>query len=112
MSLPSKAVERGWTVEDIEFLLDKIESKGPLLVAGTALEIPTIHSIRGARHCGFGFFKAEVEGIEVHFDAGGAMQRTPSGQGWTPLNAKEYGAEVPQSIFNEAEVVATLESYL
>lgn len=113
MSLPQKAIEYGWTIEDVEFLLNTIDDIGPVLVGGSGsyLGIPTIHDIKGARHLGYGFFEAEVEGVKVSFDAGGAMMRTPSGRGWTALRGP-YGVEIPASIWNEEEVVATLESYL
>jgi hypothetical protein len=76
----------GWTLDDIRFLLNVLE-EGPILVAVTELGIPTIHSNFGAEvvHCGFGLMKVEGLGYKLTFDAGGAMQRTPSGNGWTRL---------------------------
>jgi hypothetical protein len=78
---------QGWTPEDIRFLLGAL-ANGPLLVADTNLGIPTIHSSFGAEvvHCGFGLMRVRTASYELHFDAGGAMQRTPSGKGWTRLS--------------------------
>jgi hypothetical protein len=77
----------GWTQEDIRFLLGELEH-GPLLVADTRLGIPTIHSPFGAEvvHCGFGLMCVRTDAFTLHFDAGGAMARTPSGKGWTRLS--------------------------
>jgi len=73
-----------WTREDLEYLLAELD-KGPLAVADPSLGVPTIHEIRGARHLGYGYFLAETPDYKVSFDAGGAMSRTPSGNGWTRL---------------------------
>lgn len=79
----------GWAVEDIRFLLGILES-APILVADTKLGIPTIHDDFGAevQHCGFGVMKVAGPGYELIFDAGGAMERTPSGKGWTRLDIR------------------------
>ena len=76
----------GWTEEDVRFLLNVLE-EGPILVADTKLGIPTIHNNFGAEveHCGFGLMEVKGDGYGLSFDAGGAMQRTPSGKGWTRL---------------------------
>ena len=76
----------GWTEEDVRFLLNVLE-EGPILVADTNLGIPTIHSNFGAEveHRGFGLMEVKGDGYGLSFDAGGAMQRTPSGKGWTRL---------------------------
>ena len=76
----------GWTEEDVRFLLNALE-EGPILVADTNLGIPTIHSDFGAEveHRGFGLMEVKGGGYGLSFDAGGAMQRTPSGKGWTRL---------------------------
>ena len=73
-------------MEDVHFLVGELD-KGPLLVADTNLGIPTIHSSFGAEvtHCGFGLMRVRTKDYELSFDAGGAMQRTPSGKGWTRL---------------------------
>jgi hypothetical protein len=105
---PAKAVlPEDWTVEDIRFLLEKLET-GPLLVADTKLGIPTIHSHFGAEaeHCGFGLFKVKGAGFTLHFDAGGAMERTPSGKGWTRLQIDG------DFTFDTGAVKAKLEEYL
>ena len=101
------SLPKGWTVEDIRFLLEKL-AEGPLLVADTNLGIPTIHSNFGkeAEHCGFGLFVVKGDGYELDFDAGGAMARTPSGNGWTRLNISgNYH-------FDNEAVKAKLEEYL
>ena len=80
----------GWAVEDIRFLLGILES-APILVADTKLGIPTIHDDFGAevQHCGFGVMKVAGQGYELIFDAGGAMERTPTGKGWTRLDIRK-----------------------
>jgi hypothetical protein len=105
---PAKAaLPEGWTTEDIRFLLEKLEA-GPLLVADTQLGIQTIHSRFGAEavHCGFGLFKVKGAGFTLHFDAGGAMERTPSGKGWTRLQIDG------EFTFDSGAVKAKLEEYL
>jgi Family of unknown function (DUF6876) len=84
---PGPPLPERWTPEDIHFLLDELEN-GPLLVADTTLGIPTIHSAFGAEveHCGFGLMRVRTSAFTLHFDAGGAMARTPSGKGWTRLS--------------------------
>ena len=77
-----KELPEGWTTEDIEYLIGKSEDR-VVLVADTRLGAPTIHEMRGAEHLGFGLFRVREADYELHFDAGGAMQRTPSGKGWT-----------------------------
>jgi hypothetical protein len=83
---PPRALSDGWTGEDIRFLLEKL-AESPILVAQSRLGIPTIHDNFGAetRHMGFGLMQVEGSGYTLRFDAGGAMKRTPSGQGWTKL---------------------------
>lgn len=84
------ALPEGWTEEDLAFLLTQLEL-GPILVADAALGFPTIHDIPNADHLGYGLFRAIGEGYTLYFDGGGAMQRTPSGKGWTPLDVQgEY----------------------
>jgi len=96
----------GWTVEDIAFLLEKLEG-GPILVADTELGIPTIHNTGGRiEHCGFGLMRAEGTGFTLHFDAGSAMKRTPSGKGWTRLKVEG------QYAYDMEGVKATLQAYL
>lgn len=84
---PSQELPASWTVTDIRFLLEILE-ESPILVADHKLGIPTIHDNFGAhtRHLGFGFMQVDGEGYILRFDAGGAMQRTPSGNGWTKLS--------------------------
>ena len=101
----------GWNEEDIRFLLKVLED-GPILVADTHLGIPTIHDDFGAEvvHCGFGVMKAEGPGFKIFFDAGGGMDRTPSGKGWTRLTME---GKIPGTfIYDKAAVRAKLISYL
>jgi hypothetical protein len=86
MKATSPVLPDGWTEEDVRFLLNALE-EGPILVADTNLGIPTIHGNFGAEveHCGFGLMEVKGDGYGLSFDAGGAMQRTPSGKGWTRL---------------------------
>jgi hypothetical protein len=81
-------------------------------VADTHLGIPTIHDDFGAEvvHCGFGVMKAEGPGFKIFFDAGGGMDRTPSGKGWTRLTIE---GKIPGPfIYDEAAVREKLISYL
>ena len=101
----------GWNEEDIRFLLKVLED-GPILVADTHLGIPTIHDDFGAEvvHCGFGVMKAEGPGFKIFFDAGGGMDRTPSGKGWTRLTME---GKIPGPfIYDKAAVRAKLILYL
>ena len=101
----------GWIETDIRFLLKVLED-GPILVADTHLGIPTIHDDFGAEvvHCGFGVMKAEGPGFKIFFDAGGGMERTPSGKGWTRLAVE---GKIPGPfIYDKAAVRAKLISYL
>jgi hypothetical protein len=86
---PSQELPAGWTNTDIRFLLEILE-ESPILVADHKLGIPTIHDNFGAhtRHLGFGFMQVDGDGYTLRFDAGGAMQRTPSGNGWTKLSVE------------------------
>lgn len=79
------ALPEGWTTDDIRHLLDRLEVE-PVLVADVKLDIPTIHDFRGCRHLGFGMFELKTADYTLHWDAGGAMQRTPSGKGYTYLH--------------------------
>ncbi len=82
-----------WTVDDVRFLLNKLDEGVRALVSDTQLGLPTIHSIGGeVEHCGYGLMCLKTPEVELTFDAGGAMQRTPSGQGWSQLrvNRGEY----------------------
>ncbi len=83
---PNPVLPPGWTPEDIAFLLDKLDKGYFVLVADAALGIPTIHSIAGVEHMGYGVFRATTDDYEINFCGGGALERTPSGQGWTAIN--------------------------
>jgi hypothetical protein len=105
------ALPNGWKETDIRFLLKVLED-GPILVADTHLGIPTIHDDIGAEvvHCGFGLMKAEGPGFKIYFDAGGGMERTPSGKGWTRLTIE---GKIPGPfIYDKAAVRDRLISYL
>jgi hypothetical protein len=105
------ALPDSWNEKDIRFLLKVLED-GPILVADTHLGIPTIHDDFGAEvvHCGFGVMKAEGPGFKIFFDAGGGMDRTPSGKGWTRLTME---GKIPGPfIYDKAAVRAKLISYL
>ncbi len=78
-----------WTVEDVRFLLVKLE-EGPVLVADSELGVRTIHDVAGpVEHLGFGLMQARNNSYTVDYDAGGAMEQTPSGQSWTFARVKE-----------------------
>lgn len=78
------------TTDDLQFLLDRLD-EGDVLVASSDFGLPTIHSIPNARHIGFGYFTAEVNGCQVEFEGGGALQRTPNGHGWCFLRQRGDG---------------------
>lgn len=78
-----RTINPKWAREDVEFILAEIEKGRIVLVGDTDLGIHTIHGIAGARHLGFGTFKASTQDFEITFDGGGAMQRTPGGQSYT-----------------------------
>ena len=105
------ALPDGWNEADIRFLLKVLED-GPILVADTNLGIPTIHEDFGAEvvHCGFGVMKAEGPGFKIFFDAGGGMERTPSGKGWTRLTIE--GINASPFNYDNAAVRNKLLSYL
>jgi hypothetical protein len=98
----------GWTSEDIRFLLEKL-AEGPILVAESGLGIPTIHDNFGAetRHLGFGLMQVAGDRYTLRFDAGGAMQHSPSGKSWTRLIIEgQYNG------YDYATVRQTLSSWL
>ena len=96
----------GWTAEDIQHLLDKLETTC-VLVADRELGIPTIHDFSDPRHLGVGVFKAETPNYTVLYDAGASMKRTPSGKGWTGVRVEK--GEFP---YDRDGVRATLQGYL
>ena len=69
-------------------MLLEMLAEGPILVADSKLDIPTIHDNFGTEthHLGFGLMQVEGNEYTLRFDAGGAMQRTPTGNGWTKLS--------------------------
>jgi len=83
---PIQELPDGWTATDIHFLLERL-AEGPILVAENGLGIPTIHDNFGAetRHLGFGLMQVEGDRYTLRFDAGSAMQHSPSGKSWTRL---------------------------
>jgi len=82
-------------------MLEEVKNGRAVLTAGN-IGIPTIHNIKGARHCGFGFFEATLpNGDTINFDAGGAMNQAPEPiYGWTYLrgDAKDWGYPYEQVI--------------
>lgn len=109
LALAAPQLPAGWTEEDICFLIGKLDEGVRVLVADTKLGIPTIHDSFGveARFCGFGLFVVETAEYKLTFDGGGAMDRTPSGKGWSKLRV-DHG-EYP---YDFAGVRAKLQSYL
>jgi len=75
-------------------MLEEVKNGRAVLTAGN-IGIPTIHNIKNARHCGFGFFEVTLpNGNTINFDAGGAMHQAPEPiYGWTYLrgDAKGWG---------------------
>jgi len=77
--------------EVIEYLLNKVKSKEPILVVGLNNEnIPDIHNFypkkyyESINHCGFGFFEGKTEHGKFNFDAGGAMNN------WNSKSSGKY----------------------
>ncbi|HNT25865.1 MAG TPA: hypothetical protein PKM21_15965 [Anaerolineales bacterium] len=99
----------GWTVEDIKHLLEKLD-QGPILVSSASLGVPTIQDSFGVEidHAGFGLMVGKGPGFKLSFDAGGAMNRTPSGKGWSYLKLE---GECPY-VYDTEGVRRTLQSYL
>ena len=102
-----KTLPEGWTLEDIRYLLEKLDNGRPILVASSDLGIPTIHGFSGVQHAGYGVMVVKTAAYKLTFDAGSAMQRTPSGSGWTTLDIEgEYDG------YDIEEARRTLEAYL
>lgn len=84
-----KEFPTGWTVQDVKYLIDKIEAKPEaiFLVADNRLGIPTIHELPvDSVSCGVGFFRnADCEGSIL---VGTGMEHTPSGNGWTDVTLR------------------------
>ena len=96
-------------------MLEEVKNGKAVLTAGN-IGIPTIHSVRKARHCGSGFFESECDrdgnslpdGKSVNFDAGGAMNQTVEPiYGWTYFrgDAKEWGYPSEQVIARLTEIL-------
>lgn len=99
----------------IQRMLDVLKSGNAVLTAGN-IGIPTIHSVKKAQHCGFGFFESESDkdgnplpdGKSVNFDAGAAMnQAVEPIYGWTYFrgDAKEWGYPFEQAIERLTEIL-------
>lgn len=86
-SEPVLTLPNGWQAEDLRCLLDALDHSD-VFVADSALGVPVIHEIRGARHLGMGVFEAETPDYVVRFLAGHAMRRTPNEMGWTGLTVE------------------------
>src|SRR5271157_1294937 len=82
-----KFLPKPWTREDVLFLIQQVDSGKFVLVADPNLGIPTIHQKFPVevRHAGMGLMVVDTPKYELSFDAGGSMQKTPSGQSWTEL---------------------------
>ena len=89
-------------------MLEKVKNGHAILTAGN-IGIPTIHHVKDAKHCGFGFFESEVDmngkplpnGKSVNFDAGGAMTQTVDPiYSWTYFrgDVKEWGYPFEKAI--------------
>jgi hypothetical protein len=96
-----------WTNADFQLLIDLVSNGKMVLVADTSLGIPTIHSIPGARHIGFGYFEASNPQYTLEFEGGGAMARTPSGNGYSVAHVTAGTFEYPTD-----EVLETLEKLM
>ena len=82
---------------DYSVLINELKQGNAVLVAGSEHGIPALHNIGNGSnckiktdteviHCGYGLFASTVDGEEISFDAGRAMQRE-SEYSWTPLRA-------------------------
>lgn len=119
---PPPADVEGYTVEDLRFLLEKVnETDRPLLITGNpdVLGLPIIQSWRPedghVDHLGFGCFKiTRGDEFEALFDGGGALQQTPSGRGYCFVDVRR--GEMPDWYDHEqvktrlAQLITTLET--
>jgi len=80
--------EMGWTREDVQEILSKIEDGQIILLAQQLPGIPTIHGVKGANHLGFGVFNVTTPEYEGTFDAGSAMSATAGGKSFTAFSLK------------------------
>jgi hypothetical protein len=74
----------GWTLDDIQFLIEKVRGWPVVLVEDPALGIPTTQSIpsEAISDWGYGVLKAATEKYTVLYE----MNRTPSGKGWAHVD--------------------------
>lgn len=74
--------EHDCTIEDLRFLHEEIAA-GKMVLTATNIGMPTIHDmgkdLPEAKHCGYGLFKITTADLDLNFDAGDAMSKTPSG---------------------------------
>ena len=106
--LPTVQLPKGWTREDVEYLLKRIKDGHIVLVGDTNLGIPTIHDEANdkAEHLGFGCFKVYGKNSWT-FDGGGAMSRTPNGKGYTIVQV--ISGTFP---YDRNAIIHKLETYL
>lgn len=98
----------GWKESDIREILARVEEGEKILLGGNEIGMPDIQSVQGARHVGMGMFEAKTPDYEVHFDGGGAMEKTTaSGRGFTKVS--EARGSFP---YDFAVIKAKLRSYL
>jgi hypothetical protein len=109
LSIPPE-LPGGWALEDIRFLLQKLDEGQLVLVADEKLGIPTIHTDFGVEieHFGYGLMGAKGPEYKLTFDAGGAMDKTPGGKSWSALRLEGN----PPYTYDRETVVAHLQAYL
>ena len=77
--------------EKFNAIRETLDAGTCIAIASADMGIITIHDIPNASHMGFGFFKGSTDsGLEIQFDAGGAMRRLKVGEhtlSWTPVHA-------------------------
>jgi len=102
-----KLLPSNWTENDIRYLLEQVNAGLKVLTGSQELGIPTIHDPQNVEHTAFGVMRARADEYDITFDAGGAMERTPSGKGWTSV--LENSGSFP---YDFDAVRATLTAYL
>ena len=110
--IPSKEEKFKATISK---MLQEVKNGHAVLTAGN-IGIPTIHHVKDAKHCGFGFFESELDsngkplphGKSANFDAGGAMKQTVEPiYGWTYFrgDVKEWDYPFEQAIARLTEIL-------
>ena len=96
----------GWTLADVNFLLEQARQWPIVLVGDPGLGLPGVQDIpaEACTEWGFGIIQASTGSYEILFDRDG---RTPSGQAWTYVDLRRGAFP-----YDREAVLARLNSYL